>query len=86
MKKKKKEVSVVCCLLPEERESDDDRRRCIDSGVTDDMATLEVVTLNIIEAHLENALPNALEDPVVAFMPLKTCNIHLDKREYNMIR
>jgi hypothetical protein len=69
----------VCFVLPEEREFEDDRRRCIDSGVTDDMATLEVETLNIIEAHLENALPNAFEDPVVAFMPLKTCYIHLYK-------
>jgi hypothetical protein len=43
------------------------------------MATLEVVTLNIIEAHLKNALPNALEDPVVAFMPLKTCDFQRDK-------
>jgi hypothetical protein len=52
----------------------------VNNGVTDDMATLEVVTLNITEAHLENALPNAFEDPVVAFMPFKTCNIHIDKR------
>lgn len=49
------------------------------------MATLEVVTLNIIEAHLENALPNALEDPVVAFMPLKTCDFERDKWKCNII-
>ena len=66
-------------MLPEVREFEDDRWRWVDSGVTDDMATLEVVTLNIIEAHLENALPNAFEDPVVAFMPLSTCNFERDK-------
>lgn len=45
----------------------------MDAGLTADIRTLEEVILNILETHVQKAWPNALVDPVVTLIPLKTC-------------
>lgn len=45
----------------------------MDAGLIADIRTLEEVILNILETHVPKARPNALVDPVVTLIPLKTC-------------